>query len=114
MFNLRNMQIEDIKKVQHVAKTSWNSTYAGIIPLEIQDKFITSAYSDEMMKRRMERSLLFVSEVNGQIVGFANYSPVQDDGAVELLAIYLLQEFQGNGIGTALLMEGINSLEGVK
>ena len=34
-FTIRKMQSEDIKQVQDVAKTSWNATYDGIIPLEV-------------------------------------------------------------------------------
>ncbi|WP_433945398.1 GNAT family N-acetyltransferase [Paenibacillus sp. SN-8-1] len=39
--------------------------------------------------------------------GFANFSPVREDGTVELTAIYLKPEYQGKGIGSALLQEGI-------
>jgi ribosomal protein S18 acetylase RimI-like enzyme len=111
---IRKMQKEDIPQVQQVAKTSWNSTYEGIIPLEIQESFLKAAYNDDMMQRRLERSFIFVSEVNGKVVGFANFSPVKEDGMTELLAIYLFPEYQGKGIGTALLKEGIKNLEGVK
>lgn len=112
-FVIRKMKEEDIQQVQQVAKTSWNYTYEGIIPPEIQENFLKSAYNDEMMIRRLERSIIFVAEVDGKIVGFANYSPVKEEGKVELVAIYLYPEYQGNGIGTSLLEEGFN-LDGVK
>lgn len=113
-FNIREMKKDDIQEVQEVAKRSWNDTYDGIIPLEIQEEFLKSAYNDEMMQRRMENSLIYVSEVDEKIVGFANFSSVKEDGKVELLAIYLNPEHQGKGIGTALLNEGIKNLEGEK
>jgi ribosomal protein S18 acetylase RimI-like enzyme len=111
---VREMQREDIRQVQHVAKTSWNSTYQGIIPLEIQESFLKTAYNDEMMQKRLEHSLIWVSEVNGEIVGFANFSAIKEEGKTELAAIYLNPEYQGKGIGTALLDEGIKQLDGVK
>lgn len=111
-FNIREMHSGDIQEVQQVAKRSWNSTYEGIIPLEIQESFLKSAYNDEMMQKRLESSFIYVSEIDGKIVGFANFLPVKDDGRTELLAIYLIPEYQGKGIGTALLNEGINNLEG--
>ncbi|WP_028392416.1 GNAT family N-acetyltransferase [Bacillus cihuensis] len=113
-FTIRPMQKEDIKQVQQVAKTSWHTTYEGIIPYEIQEGFLKIAYSDEMMQARLEQSIIFVSEVKGKIVGFANYSPVKGGGETELGAIYLFSEYQGKGIGTALLNEGIKNIAGVK
>lgn len=74
---IRKMQYADTKQVQSIAKTTWNATYEGIIPLEVQNNFLNSAYNDEGMKQRLERSILYVAEVNGKVVGFANYSPVR-------------------------------------
>ncbi|WP_453996008.1 N-acetyltransferase family protein [Bacillus nitroreducens] len=111
-FVIRNMKQEDIKQVQNVAKTTWQATYEGIIPSKVQESFLKSAYNDETMKHRLEHSTLFVAEVDDRIVGFANYSPVREDGKVELGAIYLYPEQQGKGIGSALLQKGIH-LDGV-
>ncbi|QHJ71362.1 GNAT family N-acetyltransferase [Planococcus halotolerans] len=110
-FQIRNMKPEDIKDVQHVAKMSWNDTYEGIIPAHIQENFLNSAYSDEMMMRRLDVSSLYVAEAEAQIVSFANFSTVKEEGKVELGAIYLLPEFQGKGVGTALLNEGIKNAQ---
>ncbi|MDR4887476.1 GNAT family N-acetyltransferase [Fredinandcohnia sp. QZ13] len=113
-FSIRKMHHEDTKQVQDVAKTTWNATYEGIIPLEVQDNFLKSAYNDERMKQRLEQSFLFVAEVDGRVVGFANFSPVREDGKVELGSIYLYPEYQDKGIGSALLQQGIKDLDGVK
>ncbi|GAB3061826.1 GNAT family N-acetyltransferase [Virgibacillus ainsalahensis] len=113
-FVIRKMRKKDIIQVRHVAKTSWNATYAGIIPIEIQKKFLENAYSDKTMKRRLKHTNLFVAEDIGKIVGFANFSNVNDEGEVELGAIYLYPEYQGKGIGTALLYKGIQKFAGVK
>lgn len=130
-FAVRRMQPDDIQAVQEVARTSWNATYNGIIPGEIQDRFLKFAYSDEMLRRRMERSILYVAEVSGRLIsditsgesadveidnenmadvkiaGFANFSKVEEGGNVELSALYVHPIYQGKGIGSALLNEGI-------
>lgn len=111
---IRKMHYEDTKQVQNIAKTTWNATYEGIIPLEVQNNFLSLNYSDESMKQRIERSIVYVAEVEGKVVGFANYSKVRDGGKVELAAIYLYPEFQGRGIGTALLQQAVKELEGIK
>jgi ribosomal protein S18 acetylase RimI-like enzyme len=107
---IRTMQDGDITQVQHVAKTSWNSTYEGIIPQKVQEDFLQAAYNDGRMAMRLQNSYLFVSESDEQIVGFANFSSVNEEGKAELGAIYLLPEYQGSGIGTALLQAGIDKL----
>ena len=111
---IRNLPQADLNQVQDVAKTSWNATYEGIIPSEVQESFLKSAYNDKSMMHRLERSIVYVAEVEGRIVGFANFSPVREDGKVELGAIYLYPEQQGKGIGSALLQKGLKDLDGVK
>ncbi|MNS77125.1 Mycothiol acetyltransferase [compost metagenome] len=113
-FRVRPMRPGDIRQVQDVARASWNAVYQGIIPYEVQDRFLNSAYSNEMMQARLERSLFYVAEVREQVIGFANFSPVREDGAMELTAIYLKPEYQGKGIGSALLQEGIIHSAGAK
>ncbi|WEG14495.1 GNAT family N-acetyltransferase [Pullulanibacillus sp. KACC 23026] len=112
-FIIRKMRSEDTEQVQDVAKTTWNATYEGIIPLNVQENFLNSAYNDEMMKRRLEKSNLFVAVHEEKVVGFANFSPV-NEGKAELGAIYIYPEFQGMGIGSALLQKGINHLKDIK
>lgn len=113
-FKIRKMEKKDIPQVQHVAKTSWNATYEGIIPRNIQDSFLSNAYNDQSMERRLDGSHIFVAETDGEIVGFANYSPVSEDGKAELGALYLRPEYQGKGAGTAFLEEGKEKLDDVK
>lgn len=109
-YNIRLMKKKDIPQVQRVAKVSWNSTYEGIIPLEIQSNFLKRAYSYKTLKRKLKYSMMLVAEVHGKIVGFANYSHVSSEGSTLLGAIYIYPEFQGYGIGTAFLIEGVKVL----
>src|SRR5699024_2114 len=92
----------------------WHDTYEGIIPIDIQDKFIDLAYSDDMMAKRLNGSLLLVAEIGTAIIGFANFSFLNDAKETELNAIYLLNHAQGCGVGSALLKRAISELSGVK
>lgn len=112
-FKIRNMTIDDINSVQDIAEMSWLATYAGIIPEEIQKRFLKAAYSDEMMHKRLNHSLFLVAETDSGVVGFANFSFANDQGEANLGAIYLYPGQQSKGIGTAMLQEGINQLDGV-
>lgn len=110
--NIRKAKQSDWQKVQHVAEVSWHDTYEGIIPRSVQDAFLERAYHEEIILKKMEYGILFVAEVEIDIVGFANVF-MREDGEAELAAIYLLPEVQGKGIGTALLEAVKKSIFGV-
>lgn len=111
---IRRMNERDIEQVQLVAKSSWHSTYRGIIPDHIQESFVNNAYSYEMLMKRLKETLFLVAEQDGNIVGFANFNPLKNEKKVELGAIYLYEEYQGNGIGTELLKKGLEELRYLK
>lgn len=113
-YSIRLMKKRDIAQVQDVAKTSWNSTYEGIIPIEIQNNFLKQAYSDRNMKRRLKNSIIYVAEVGDRIVGFANYSRVSIDGSTILGALYIYPEYQGKGIGSAFLNFAIKNMKNLE
>ncbi|MGG0644552.1 GNAT family N-acetyltransferase [Sporosarcina gallistercoris] len=113
-FKIRTMKSEDTQQVQKVAKLSWNATYDAIIPVDVQERFLKNAYSDDMMSRRIQNSVMLVAEQEGIVVGFANFTRVNEAGESELAAIYLIPDAQGQGIGTALLLKGMNFLDDAK
>lgn len=111
---IRKMTPEDIEDVQRVAKASWHDTYEGIIPIDIQDRFLRAAYSEQMLIDRMNRSYMIVAEMAGKIIGFANFSYPDEAKKSLLNAIYLYPHIQGKGIGTQLLQTGIDELDDVQ
>ncbi|WP_406589770.1 N-acetyltransferase family protein [Bacillus atrophaeus] len=108
--SIRNAERKDIKEIQKIAKVTWNHTYKGLIPLEIQNEFLRMAYSDKSMKKRVEKTILLVAEVNNKVVGFAN--AFTNENNAELSAIYIYPDSQGRGVGTKLLHEVIKELRG--
>ena len=91
----------DISFVQEIAQTTWAATYEGIIPKHIQERFLQAAYSNERLTCRLQTSPFLVATVGESLIGFANFSNVNEEGQAELLAIYLLPTAQhkGNKIG---------------
>ncbi|MBF6634403.1 MAG: GNAT family N-acetyltransferase [Planococcus sp. (in: Bacteria)] len=100
----------DIASVQEIAKVSWNDTYAGIIPSTVQQSFLDKSYSTPMMEMRLKRTIILLAEHEGQPVGFANFTKVDEDGDAELIAIYMKPEFQRSGYGKQLLNSGLSYL----
>ncbi|ARQ03439.1 GNAT family N-acetyltransferase [Macrococcoides caseolyticum] len=110
---IRNMTEKDIPKIQNIAKLSWHDTYEEIIPLHIQDNFLEMAYSISMLEKRLALTNMYVAEFDDQVVGFANFSK-DENGIVELTAIYLLSDYRNLRIGSALIKHGISRMEGIK
>ena len=105
---VREMGVGDLGAVREVARITWAETYRGIIPEDDLTSFVERAYSEESLKHRMEAGVFLVAVVGGEVVGFADFDPDPGKpGEVELVAIYVLPEMQGRGIGTRLLGVGI-------
>ncbi|RNF38541.1 GNAT family N-acetyltransferase [Planococcus salinus] len=101
---------QDITSVQEIAHISWSDTYEGIIPSQIQKSFLDKSYSAAMVEMRLERTILLLAEHDGEAVGFANFTKVDEDGDAELIAMYLKPEHQRNGYGKQLLHSGLSYL----
>ena len=112
---IRPMTAEDIGYVQQIAHTTWNDTYAGLIPESIQTAFINRSYSDAMMMKRMEKSHMLVAECEqGTPIGFLNFTREDEDGDSELTAMYILPPYQQSGYGKQLFDCTLNMLDKAK
>jgi len=108
MVLIRAATQDDAGSISQVHIESWRTTYRGIVP----DQFLADLNAEERTVRWREvlksDPYIFIAERDGQVIGFisggAIREPLEKHDA-ELFAIYLLDEVQGKGIGTSLLME---------
>ncbi|HEY6540477.1 MAG TPA: GNAT family N-acetyltransferase, partial [Ktedonobacteraceae bacterium] len=125
MVTIREARIEDAAGMAKVHVDSWRTTYAGIVP----DSYLANlsyarreAFWHDILGDAASQGYPFVA-VNdeGQIVGFVSGGPQRNGDPVyqaELYSIYLLQEYQGQGVGRqltrrlveAFLQAGIRSM----
>jgi len=104
---IKKAVLEDIEEITTVARLTWAQTYQDIIPYEVQDQFINIAYSPERLVQRITNSSFYTAHINDTVVGFINYSKISeaDENNVELVALYVLPENQGQGVGSKLLLK---------
>ncbi|QKS69997.1 GNAT family N-acetyltransferase [Paenalkalicoccus suaedae] len=103
---LRLAEMKDAMGIAKVHVDSWRQTYEGIIP----DDYLASL-SYESRKELWEYLIpkvhanVIIAEVDGEIVGFASgrIDPKTCEG--EIGAIYILQGFQGRGIGREMMQQ---------
>jgi ribosomal protein S18 acetylase RimI-like enzyme len=114
---VREAGADDVEGIAEVHLMSWRTTYKGII---------SNSYLSNLTLERRKRNWLwtfnhlnqdetiFVAETReGRIVGFSSSgrnrnSEYPHEG--EVYAIYLLKEFQRQGIGRSLFKASVNSL----
>jgi len=107
--NIRKAKISDLNGIIRVHIETWKTAYKGVVPDEYIRGFAVRTRNkgwQKRLKNSIEENLFFVAENNkSEIVGFAigglersknpNYKG-------ELMSIYILKEYQRQGIGKAL------------
>lgn len=106
MTSIRVAEVRDAAAIAHVHVQSWLTTYKDILA----ESYLATLNETERVPLWgdwLARDILvFVAEVDGEVVGFAGggaiREPLQPYDS-ELYTLYLLQEAQGRGIGKDLL-----------
>ncbi len=97
----------DAAAIQRVARDAWHAAYDAVLGPERVDETVSSWYDPERLVEddvEPDDRPLFVAEVDGAVVGFAEAAPDgDDDGLAHLYRIYVAPDHWGDGIGGALL-----------
>ena len=109
--------VEDAEGIAYVHVTAWQETYRGLMPDDVLDTLSVERRA-EQWKNTLEDPnnvyhLVVVAEVDGKIIGFANYGRERENDPEhegELYAIYILKEFQQQGVGRALMKHSASGL----
>lgn len=112
-FIIRDMLESDIEAKGFVHWKSWQETYQGLLDSNYLKEHVTlerrirAAYRQGIAKT-------LIAEVDGKVVGFCAYDASQDHDLYncgEIGAIYVLQAYQKQKIGYALLQEALKRLQ---
>jgi len=115
--NIRPARVEDADAIGRIHVLSWQAAYADALPAEFLRTLSVQGRQDRWRDRlaatdRAVRVLVVVD--NATVVGFECVGPSRDDAASpevgELQSIYLDPAKWGQGLGTALHDEGLNTL----
>ncbi len=108
---IRPMMEKDITAVQHIARATWKDTYINMLPESVQQQFLDYTYSTPMVEMMMKKTELLIAETNGIPVGFLCRTRVDYDGDAELTALYILPEYQRQGVGMQLFRMALARLD---
>lgn len=112
---IRDATPADARGIAEVHAGSWRTTYRGHFPDELLDNVDIDLWTtnrERIIRELPADQFYLVADVGGRIAGFAVAGPSK--GApedAEVYAIYLLEEFQRQGIGRALLAECVRRFQ---
>ena len=113
--NIRKAILSDAKVIAKVHVDCWKTTYKNIVSDEYLNN-LTYESREQLWKNNIPNGGVYVAEnKEGEIVGFSsggiersgNYNGFEG----ELYAIYILKEYQGKGIGKALVKPIIDKIK---
>ncbi|MGI5930325.1 N-acetyltransferase family protein [Pseudoflavonifractor sp.] len=107
MITVRQAQMEDATGIAIVNAYTWKTTYTGLVPDDVLDGRIDAVRSRaEQYRQEISRGdKILVAVEEHTVVGFCTYGPSRDvdyPRAGEIYALYVLQGFQGMGLGRQL------------
>ena len=110
---IKPMETEDeIRGKAYVHWKSWQDSYAGMVDADYLAN-MTLASAEEKAFRW--RDNLFVAKDGERVVGFVGYGAARgEEGAGEVFALYVLEEYQHRGIGYALMRRALDELAGCR
>lgn len=121
MIKIRKGNVEDLKDIIVVNKKTWKTTYNGIIDTEFLKKVSLEATPEEIKNRAEQiqnnKAQYIVAEDDKKIIGMLKLikAPNKEYGEIpEVQALYILKEYQKNGVGSKLIDEAKEMLRNEK
>ena len=106
MYSLRKAVPSDTDAMAYVHATSWQETYTGLLEDHIISKFNIENRKGmwaAFLQKNIDSQRAYVAVHSDKVVGIASWNETTDH--VELLTLYVLSEFQRQGIGSSLFKQ---------
>ncbi|MYD92676.1 MAG: GNAT family N-acetyltransferase [Chloroflexi bacterium] len=108
---------DDAEAIESVRIATWKACYRGIVPDDYLDSLTVKSSRVAGLRTGIERAEVgrsLVAVVGSRIIGMGFAGPPEDDQLPartgEVFAVYVLSEWQGRGVGRALLERLTSSL----
>ncbi|HKL74532.1 MAG TPA: GNAT family N-acetyltransferase [Halanaerobiales bacterium] len=113
---IRKAKSSDVKGVTKVHVESWKTTYKDIFPKEFLESISYEKRHKlwETILNNSGEEIVYVIEVNNNIIGFLSAGPAREKNSnydIEIYALYLLEEYQNKGYGQKLINNFFNFLK---
>ena len=114
MATIRAATPDDAEGIARIHIATWLTTYRGLMPDVVLDKLSVERQTERWAASLSnQRTSTVVAEEDGQIVGFVSFGPEPGNDfryQGELYAIYILDAYQGKGMGRMLVRAAAEGL----
>lgn len=105
---IESAQYADAAEIARVHVLSWQLAYQGLLPAEMLAGLSVETRTRQWQSwlERPHQSQVYVARAEQQVVGFVCGGPIRDEVPPfkgEIYALYVLPDWQGRGVGKALL-----------
>lgn len=110
---IKRASLYQAKEIAEVCVITWKHAYRGIVSDEFLDA-MTPDRHERIIKENLERGLedIFVAVYKEKIIGFVSVNKAGSEGYdAEIVAIYVLPEYQGCGTGKMLFTQALQAVE---
>jgi ribosomal protein S18 acetylase RimI-like enzyme len=107
---LYKVTLKDVNQLQQISKQTFFETFSAVNSEENMTNYLEENLSINKLTSELENknSVFYFAELNEKIIGYLklNFAAAQtelnDDNALEIERIYVLQEFHGKNVGQLL------------
>jgi len=109
---VRTATPDDAGDIQRVARRSWDAAYEDVLDDAVVKAMLEGGYAEGSLRSIVDsdRTALFVAAVDGEVVGYANGEPTDEDATEGEVSVYVDPEYWGEGIGSRLLERATDHL----
>ena len=112
---IRTAATDDADVLARMGKLTFRKSYADIIPPEDLASYTATAFSPDLIRSeiRDQATIYLLAAVDMNICGYAKLQPtapppqITAPRPVELMRLYVMPGFTGNGIGSKLIRTGL-------
>lgn len=110
---------KDVLHLQYISKETFSQTFSDINTKENMGKYLEESFSIEQLNEELnnESSQFYFAKLNNEVIGYMKLNTGeaqkenQNDNALEIERIYVLQAFQGKKVGQLLYLKAIKVAE---
>lgn len=107
MVNIKKCSVNDLKQIKHISELTYKKTFSHLNTQENMSSYIEQAFNLQTLKEEIENpnSTFYIAYVENNIAGYLKINEddaqtdINDCESIEIQRIFILEEFQGKGIG---------------